>query len=76
MAKSTETRTPPLRAVRVAHGLGLRQVAKRAGIDPGHLSRIERGLSRPSLTVLSRLAHALGLKDLDRFISPYLGDGE
>jgi putative nucleotidyltransferase with HDIG domain len=35
-----------------------------AGIDPAHLSRVERGLSNPSLSTLSRLAEALGLQDL------------
>ncbi|MGH8873898.1 MAG: helix-turn-helix domain-containing protein [Acidimicrobiia bacterium] len=42
----------PLRALREARGLSLRFVARQVGIDPAHLSRIERGLASPSLHVL------------------------
>ena len=62
---------PPLRAVREAHGLGLRAVAVRAQIDPAHLSRVERGQQGLSLEALLRLSRVLGLKELERLIVPY-----
>lgn len=65
---------PPLRTVREARGLSLREVARRAGIDPAHLSRIERGLVSPSVAVLKRLADVLGLPELSRFLAPYGGE--
>ena len=43
----------------------LRQVAERVGIEPGYLSRIERGeVAPPSDAVLERLARELG-EDVD-----------
>lgn len=65
----------PIRAVREAHGLGLREVARAAHIDAAHLSRIERGLARPSLPVLKRIADVLGLREMSKFLEPY-GDIE
>jgi transcriptional regulator with XRE-family HTH domain len=52
-----------LRVVREAQGKGLRETARRAGIDPAYLSRIERGLQRPSLRVMLAILRALDLKD-------------
>jgi len=34
----------PLRQLRLAAGLGLREVSRRSGINPGRLSIIERGV--------------------------------
>lgn len=67
---------PPLRAVRVARGFSLRWTADRAEMDPAHLSRIERGLKRPSLPALKRLADVLELRELSKFLAPYQGDEE
>lgn len=50
-----------LRERRLALRRPLRDVAAEVGIDTAHLSRIERGLVRPSPAVLGRLAIALGL---------------
>lgn len=36
-----------LRKAREGAGLTLRELARRTGLDPTHLSRIERGLTRP-----------------------------
>jgi transcriptional regulator with XRE-family HTH domain len=36
--------TPPWKALREATGLSLREIARRADINPGRLSTIERGL--------------------------------
>jgi len=60
-----------LRTVRQAQGFSLREVSRRAGIDPGHLSRIERGESSPSVDVLGRLASVLGLRTLAGLLEPY-----
>jgi len=72
-SRPTQTaQLPPLRAVREAHGLGLNQVARLAHIDPGYLSRAERGLQRLSIPALYRVAQALGLRDLTRRLAPYV----
>jgi transcriptional regulator with XRE-family HTH domain len=67
---------PPLRAVRVAQGLGLREAARLAAIDPAHLSRAERGESRLSLAALARLAAVLELRDLAKLLAPYTENGK
>jgi len=78
MAPKIETSPiPPLRAVREAHGLGLREVATRADIDPAHLSRVERGQRALSVDALLRLAQVLGLNELERLLKPYArGDAQ
>ncbi|HEU0165653.1 MAG TPA: helix-turn-helix transcriptional regulator [Thermomicrobiales bacterium] len=53
-----------LRDRRLAQRRSLADVANVAGIDPGHLSRVERGLSVPGEDVVSCVAAALHL-DLD-----------
>lgn len=53
-----------LRAVREAQGKSLGHVSAATGIDKAYLSRIERGLQRPSVRTLRTLAAELGLKDL------------
>lgn len=66
---------PPLRAVRIAQGKGLREVARRAQIDAAQLSRVERGRGTLSVQALARLARELELKELTRLLAPYT-DGE
>ena len=66
-----QIRIPPLRAVRVAQGLTLRQAAERAQMTPAHLSRVERGEKQLSVDSLGRLADVLGLRDLSRLLAPY-----
>lgn len=65
---------PRLRAARELQGRSLRSVAREAQIDPTFLSRVERGLQKPSLRVLLSLADALKLKDLAKSIRTVLGD--
>jgi transcriptional regulator with XRE-family HTH domain len=65
---------PPLRAVRIAHGLSLRETARRAQITPAHLSRVERGQRQLSVEALTRLAQVLGLHELVKLLAPY-GEG-
>lgn len=64
--------TPPLRAVRIAQGRGLRDTAREARIDKAHLSRVERGERGLSVESLYRLAVVLDLRDLARLLKPYL----
>ena len=49
-----------LSSYRKLQGLSLEQVATRAGITKSYLSKLERGLSSPTIGTLLRLAHALG----------------
>jgi transcriptional regulator with XRE-family HTH domain len=70
---STDLRSsPPLRAVRTARGLTLRTVAQRSGIDPGHLSKVERGEKQLSVESLYRLAVVLELRELSQLLRPYV----
>jgi transcriptional regulator with XRE-family HTH domain len=64
---------PPLRSVRIAQGLSLREAARRAHLDPAHLSRVERGERQLSVDALARLAQVLGLTELSRLLQPYQG---
>lgn len=63
---------PPLRHLRVAKGLSLRTAARRSGIDPGHLSKVERGEKQLSIDSLYRLARVLDLHDLYTLLQPYV----
>lgn len=49
-----------LRALRRARGLTLKQLAARADLSHPFLSQLERGLARPSMGSLERIAYALG----------------
>lgn len=77
VSASTDLRSsPPLRAVRVARGLTLRTVAQRSGIDPGHLSKVERGEKQLSVESLYRLAVVLELRELSQLLKPYISHRE
>lgn len=52
----------------------LRPTARKAGIDPAHLSRVERGERQLSVDALYRLAVVLGLRELAQLLQPYLHD--
>jgi helix-turn-helix protein len=65
---------PPLHGVRITRGLSLREAARRAGIDPGHLSKFERGEARLGIDSLYRLARALGADEMARALKPYTND--
>ena len=62
---------PPLRAVRQAKGLSLREVARRADIEVSHLSRVERGQAGLSVRALNRVAKVLELNELATLLSQY-----
>jgi transcriptional regulator with XRE-family HTH domain len=51
-----------LRTARLQQRLGHKRLARRTGIDRRHLSRIERGLRRPSLTTAMLISQALRLE--------------
>jgi transcriptional regulator with XRE-family HTH domain len=53
-----------LREVRQLQGRTLREVAREAGVDHAYLSRVERGLQRPTVDLLLRVGRVLGLKPL------------
>lgn len=46
----------PMRIARTARNLTLTQIAKELGMDPGNLSRIERGMQIPSMELAERIA--------------------
>lgn len=54
-----------IRELRKEHGWSLLQLAIRTETDPGHLSRIERGLVRPDDERRMRIAAALGVQVID-----------
>lgn len=54
----------------------LRSTARRSGIDPGHLSKVERGEKQLSIDSLHRLAVVLELMDLAALLRPFLSDRE
>lgn len=58
---------PAIRRLRQAHGLSLSDLAKRTGISVSYLSRLEKGRSVPSFTLLSRLGNELGV-DIGFFV--------
>ncbi|MFD7709520.1 helix-turn-helix domain-containing protein [Streptomyces sp. NPDC059786] len=61
-----------LRAAREEKGMSLRTAAARSGIDPGHLSKVERGEKQLSLDALYRLALVVGLSELAGHLKPLL----
>lgn len=57
----------PIREARWARRLTLRGLAERSGLSAGHISRIERNVAEPTLSVLGRLCVALDLMPADLF---------
>lgn len=56
-----------LKQLRKKQGLTLAELAERTQSYVGNLSRIERGMARPSLDLLYRIAEALGFSITDIF---------
>ena len=50
---------PRLRAIRLRHGLGLRELARRLDLSPSAVSRIETGKNHPSIRTLCAFASEL-----------------
>lgn len=57
-----ETMGQRIRQVRLEKGLTIEEVARRAGIKPGNLFRIEMGKFSTRLDLLNRIAVAMGMK--------------
>lgn len=49
-----------IRALRLAQGATLRQLAAQAGVTESFLSQVERGVASPSIASVQRIARALG----------------
>jgi len=52
---------PRLRAIRLARGIGLRELARRLELSPSSISQIETGKIRPSVRTLYALASEYGV---------------
>jgi transcriptional regulator with XRE-family HTH domain len=74
LTQSTRQQIPHLRAAREQKGFGLNETARRAGIDPAQLSRIERGLAGLTAPTLLRLARVLELRELERLLALYVDE--
>lgn len=61
-----------IRILRSEKGLSQEELADKAGIDPSHLGRLERGERNPSLISLDKIIKALGVtfEDLFKYIQP------
>ena len=51
-----------LRALRAERGLSQEALALEAGIQRNYVSLIERGINQPTITIIFKLATALGMK--------------
>jgi transcriptional regulator with XRE-family HTH domain len=52
-----------LKVARAITGLQQKELAQRSGLDPSHISLIEKGRRKPSVRALSRLSGALEIPD-------------
>ena len=50
-----------IRAIREPLGIPQGELAKRAGISPSHMNKIEKGVEIPKLETAVRIARALGV---------------
>jgi XRE family transcriptional regulator, regulator of sulfur utilization len=56
-----DTLARKLRVLRAERRLTVRQAAEKTGVDPGTISRVERGVQHPYDITLSRLATGYGV---------------
>ncbi|KND62131.1 putative transcriptional regulator [Candidatus Burkholderia verschuerenii] len=69
-----------LKALRIAHGLSVNELAMRAGVSVGTVSQVERNKANPSVRILEKLRQALEvplsalLEDDDAVSDPVAGD--
>ena len=63
-----------LRTERLRCGLSLRETARRAGIEPAHLSRVERGQASLSVAALARVAFVLNMKVLSEELETLMNE--
>ena len=52
-----------LKIARAIAGLEQKELAKEAGLDPSHISLIERGARRPSVGAINKLCRALQIPE-------------
>jgi transcriptional regulator with XRE-family HTH domain len=63
-----------IRRLRVAQALSQEMLAVDAGIDRTYVSRLERGLENPTVTVLEKLARAFSSNIEELFRAPSSGE--
>ncbi|MBA7482987.1 hypothetical protein ES707_18492 [subsurface metagenome] len=56
-----------IRQQRITTPLTLQELAKKAGVSPSHLGRMERGERFPSARILRRIAKPLGFEEEELF---------
>jgi transcriptional regulator with XRE-family HTH domain len=64
MSKASDTSSvlgPRLRAIRLRHGLSLRELARRVDLSPSSISQIETGKMQPSVRTLYALVTEFGI---------------
>ena len=66
----SETWGAAIRARRKAAGLSIARLGARSDVEPGHLSRIERGLVVPGDEIRIRIAQELGVRVEELFAYP------
>ncbi len=59
-----------IKQLRTQKGLTLEQLAKRIGCSKSYISQLEKGVTAPSVSMLAKLAEALGFPVSDFFLSP------
>lgn len=57
-----------LKFVRYRQNMTQEELSKRSGISRSYISKIERGEREPTITVICKLADALGVKPEDLYI--------
>lgn len=60
-------RTDTLAAIRLAKGMSQAQLANGAGTTQSYIARIERGQADPSTEMVTRIAGALGIGEMETF---------
>lgn len=61
MPRRTKTPQQTVRAVRLSLGIDVQDLAATIGVNPGHLSRVERGERTPSDALAEKIETALGV---------------
>jgi len=65
-----------IRSLRKSRGFTLQDIGDSAGCTKAYISQIEKGVVSPSISVLKRIATALGIKLVDLFLGPGEEDEE
>jgi len=65
-----------IRSLRKSRGFTLQDIGDSAGCTKAYISQIEKGVVSPSISVLKRIATALGIRLVDLFLVPGEKDDE